>query len=854
MFFSKIMLAALAVSSSAAAENGTFRGLSSSVADLPSSTAPTTPTSGRPTNSTVHDPSPKATIFFRAEPNISSHPSSFPSLRTSNSLRSNISGQPSSFPSLRPSHSFQPTYLCDDRNACTADSYNDTLGACVHEVINCDDGNPDTIDTCDPSSGCKFLSTYNLGSTGVDPTSIVSKDSYFYEDAPTLTTAQVANVIDWIKSKVTEIRIPFCWKQTYGRGVGKPISACHSNKEKIGALCYNKCPPGFSRQGTFDCQQECLPGWRDDGLFCRLPEYGRGAGYPWKFGDPLNDHGMYRRCEHDWGKGNCEKYGAVVYPKCRPGYHNAGCCICRPHTPNCAALGYESPGIGLSCPVKIIGGDPTPLVCRSGLEEDAALCYTPCRTGFKGIGPVCWQVCDTGETNCGAACAKDQVACGTTILNEVIAPLVIAANVATFGLAAAPDAALEAGLNAVKIGDKAVMASTTAGKAMIWLVSKLQTIQPEKLDKGASLYKRILNVALGSSSKRLEFSARVSNQAYTAAANYKSIFAANFVQMTSPEIASTLDEKLSPVDASHVKHVWAMIQFKEMAQTEKWQIAGTVLDVASLVDITGVTDLVAAYAKPKCKDVVPFPDLANLSPTPTSSVTLPPPTPTQSLLFSTPSPTANFSLPPPSPMPSLPKTASFTNAPSQIPTLAETQVPTSSSRAPISMAPFPRTEPNGTSTRSAPSSVHGPDTCWMPQHSENNTCQKDVKAIDMIGRTGFDGNPFIIVDRSSTEVTFQIQKQWNSTGPVYLQYFDPVVRQYTCVNACNKGNQFEVVARCMKSVPISIVEIWVETDELLDNANISSCCPLTTTTSGSLQSKHYFEGTYELRCDSLCDG
>ena len=84
----------------------------------------------------------------------------------------------------------------------------------MHEVINCDDGNPVTIDTCDPSSGCNFFSTYNLGSTGVDPAAIVSKDSYFYEDAPTLTTAQVATVIDWIKSKVTEIRIPFCWKQT----------------------------------------------------------------------------------------------------------------------------------------------------------------------------------------------------------------------------------------------------------------------------------------------------------------------------------------------------------------------------------------------------------------------------------------------------------------------------------------------------------------------------------------------------------------------------------------------------------------------------------------------------------------
>ena len=860
VFISRIMLATLAGSLGAAAENRTVRGRRSSVADSPSPSS-TIATYDRPTNSTVHDPNPRATIAFSAEPNISSHPSSFPSLWPSNSLQSNMSSQPSSFPSLRPSHSLLPTYLCDDRNACTVDSYNDTLGVCVHEVINCDDGNPVTIDTCDPSSGCNFFSTYNLGSTSVDPAAIVSKDSYFYEDAPTLTTAQVATVIDWIKSKVTEIRIPFCWKQTYGRGAGKPISACHSNKEKIGALCYNKCPPGFKRQGTFDCQQECLPGWKDDGLFCRLPEYGRGAGYPWKFGDPLNDHGMYRRCEHDWGKGNCEKYGAIVYPKCKAGYHNVGCCICRPNNPNCKALGYETPRIGISCPVKMIRGDPTPLVCRSGLEEDAALCYPPCRTGFKGIGPVCWQVCDSGETNCGAACAKDAATCGTTVLDQVIAPLVIAANVATFGLAAAPDAALEAGLDAVKIGDKAVMASTKAGKAMIWLAHKLQSIQPEKLEHGGSLYKRIKSSDVGSTSKKIEFAGKVASQAYTAATNYKYVFAENFAEMTSPEIASTLNEKLNPVDASHVKHVWAMTQFKEMATAEKWQIAGTVLGVVSLVDITGVTDLVAAYAKPKCKDVVPFPDLAQLSPTPTSSFSLPPPTsasnfslppptPSSTFSFPPPSPTTVFSLPPPSPMPSLPKTASPTNLPSQMPTLPNTQAP-SSRRAPISMAPFPSTEPNGTSTRSAPTSIHGPTTCWMPLHSDNNTCQKDVKTIETIGRPGFSGSPFIIVDRSLTSVTFQVQKQWNSTGPVYVQYFDPAVRQYTCVNVCNKDKQFELVARCMKRVPISIVEIWVETDELHDNANISSCCLPST---GSLQSKHYLQGTYELRCDTLCDG
>ena len=46
--------------------------------------------------------------------------------------------------------------------------------------------------------------------------------------------------------------------------------------------------------------------------------------------------------------GNCEKFGAVAYPKCKPGYTSFGCCICRPSNPDCKALGMIT-GIDLSC-------------------------------------------------------------------------------------------------------------------------------------------------------------------------------------------------------------------------------------------------------------------------------------------------------------------------------------------------------------------------------------------------------------------------------------------------------------------------------------------------------------------------
>jgi hypothetical protein len=87
----------------------------------------------------------------------------------------------------------------------------------------------------------------------------------------------------------------------------------------------------------------CPSGFRNDGAYCFKPApYGRGAGYPWKFGDGLNDKGMYKRCEKA-NKQGCEKNGAIVYPKCKPGYFNVGCCTCSPKCPS------NMKDIGISC-------------------------------------------------------------------------------------------------------------------------------------------------------------------------------------------------------------------------------------------------------------------------------------------------------------------------------------------------------------------------------------------------------------------------------------------------------------------------------------------------------------------------
>ena len=90
-----------------------------------------------------------------------------------------------------------------------------------------------------------------------------------YEETSPLTENQLNEFLKWIKQEVLQIRTPFCWKKSYGRGAGKVVSECPDGKDKIGVLCYTWCPSGYSRFG-FDCHENCKSGWRDDGLYCRL--------------------------------------------------------------------------------------------------------------------------------------------------------------------------------------------------------------------------------------------------------------------------------------------------------------------------------------------------------------------------------------------------------------------------------------------------------------------------------------------------------------------------------------------------------------------------------------------------------
>ena len=152
--------------------------------------------------------------------------------------------------------------------------------------------------------------------------------------------------------------------------------------------------------------------------------------------------------------------------------------------------------------------------------------------------------------------------------------------------------------------------------------------------------------------------------------------------------------------------------------------------------------------------------------------------------------------------------------------------------------------------------------CDVPAvSSETTSCSKDIKFMEKDGSSTIKENPIIITHQSNDYVTFKIKKEWDSNGTVYVQYFDTHARQYYCLEYCNN---MTIQSHCLTTVPIAIIEIWVETGIATDNANISSCCHEREYYSVTEQfmedasdvvnttGKHYVEGTYEIWCKSKC--
>ena len=105
----------------------------------------------------------------------------------------------------------------------------------------------------------------------------------------------------------------FCWKNSFGRGVGTIPTDC-GDKENQAGLCYNRCRSGYYGVGPV-CWQSCRGGFSDHGASCYKNlfnwyfkgSYGRGVGT------------VPNQC------GSNQNYDAgLCYPACKTGYYGVG--------------------------------------------------------------------------------------------------------------------------------------------------------------------------------------------------------------------------------------------------------------------------------------------------------------------------------------------------------------------------------------------------------------------------------------------------------------------------------------------------------------------------------------------------
>lgn len=67
-----------------------------------------------------------------------------------------------------------------------------------------------------------------------------------------LTPNETAQVMKWISVKTSAARLPFCWRQSYGRGAGTPMI----------------CQPGYNQETAGLCSQPCGGDERGIATFC----------------------------------------------------------------------------------------------------------------------------------------------------------------------------------------------------------------------------------------------------------------------------------------------------------------------------------------------------------------------------------------------------------------------------------------------------------------------------------------------------------------------------------------------------------------------------------------------------------
>ena len=255
----------------------------------------------------------------------------------------------------------------------------------------------------------------------------------------------------------------FCWKDSYGRGVGTIPTTCTDGKENQAGLCYDKCPAGMNGVGPV-CWSACPPGYVDHGAICHIDL-------------PLTRDGTGWSCQHRDGWGTCWHW--VL--NCPSGYTNAGlfCALTARSTP----AGFSGTYLDPMKNTHARGAGTIPTGCPGGKENQAGLCYDNCRSGFSGVGPVCWASGPSGWVGCGMGSARSSGICASVVMDQVGSVGALAADIATMGASGAAKSAATTAVQAQKYADlakkiadasKKIVAATKCVQSILDAVNAVQ--------------------------------------------------------------------------------------------------------------------------------------------------------------------------------------------------------------------------------------------------------------------------------------------------------------------------------------------------------------------------------------------
>ena len=97
-----------------------------------------------------------------------------------------------------------------------------------------------------------------------DTTDDDTTDADFVVDVPDMSDEDIKKVMEWITAEATMVKNPFCWKDTYGRGVGTipgRVADCPASYTNNGLTCGRgsddiwagskvaDCPSGYTNMG-----------------------------------------------------------------------------------------------------------------------------------------------------------------------------------------------------------------------------------------------------------------------------------------------------------------------------------------------------------------------------------------------------------------------------------------------------------------------------------------------------------------------------------------------------------------------------------------------------------------------------